>query len=134
MRAPTLQSPYKCFVIFYFIIDTVMGLKSYLIVVLILSCLLFYILCCYKVASVMSNSVRPHRWQPTKLLCPWDSPGKNTGVGCHFLLQGIFPTQGLNSGLLHHRQILYCLSHQEALYISQCVYFNPKVLVSAPPS
>ena len=35
----------------------------------------------------MSNSVRPHRWQPTRLLCPWDSPGKNTGVGCHFLLQ-----------------------------------------------
>ena len=35
----------------------------------------------------MSNSVRPHRQQPTRLLCPWDSPGKNTGVGCHFLLQ-----------------------------------------------
>ena len=35
----------------------------------------------------MSDSVRPHRWPPTRLLCPWDSPGKNTGVGCHFLLQ-----------------------------------------------
>ena len=35
----------------------------------------------------MSNSVRPHRWQPTRLPCPWDSPGKNTGVGCCFLLQ-----------------------------------------------
>ena len=35
----------------------------------------------------MSNSVQPHRWQPNRLLCPWDSPGKNTGVGCHFLLQ-----------------------------------------------
>ena len=35
----------------------------------------------------MSNSVRPHRWQPTKAPRPWDSPGKNTGVGCHFLLQ-----------------------------------------------
>ena len=35
----------------------------------------------------MSNSVRPHRRQPTRFLCPWDSPGKNTGVGCHFLLQ-----------------------------------------------
>ena len=35
----------------------------------------------------MSDSVRPHRWKPTRLLCPWDSPGKNTGVGCHFLLQ-----------------------------------------------
>ena len=35
----------------------------------------------------MSDSVRPHRWQPTRLPCPWDSPGKNTGVDCHFLLQ-----------------------------------------------
>ena len=35
----------------------------------------------------MSNTVRPHRWQPTRLRRPWDSPGKNTGVGCHFLLQ-----------------------------------------------
>ena len=37
----------------------------------------------------MSDSVRPHRWQPTRPCCPWDSPGKNTGVGCHFLLQRI---------------------------------------------
>ena len=35
----------------------------------------------------VSDSVRPHRWQPSRLPCPWDSPGKNTGVGCHFLLQ-----------------------------------------------
>ena len=42
---------------------------------------------CYCIASVMSDSVRPHRWQDTRLLCPWDSPGKNTGVGSHFLLQ-----------------------------------------------
>ena len=41
-----------------------------------------------------------------------DSPGKNTGVGCHALLQGTFPTQGSNPGLPHCRQILYCLSHQ----------------------
>ena len=38
-----------------------------------------------------------------RLLCPWDISGKNTGVGCHFLLQGIFPTQGLNLGLLYCR-------------------------------
>ena len=43
--------------------------------------------CCCYVTSVVSDSVRPHRRQPTRLLCPWDSPGKNTGVGCHFLLQ-----------------------------------------------
>ena len=46
------------------------------------------------------------------LLCPWDSPGKNTGVGCHAVLQGIFPTQGSNPGLPHYRQIPYYLSHQ----------------------
>ena len=49
---------------------------------------------------------------PTRLLCPWDSPGKNTGVGCHSLLQGIFQTQGSNPSLPHCRQILYHLSHQ----------------------
>ena len=45
-----------------------------------------------------------------RLLCQWDSPRKNTAVGCHFLLQGIFPTQG--PGFWHCRQTLYCLSHQ----------------------
>ena len=47
-----------------------------------------------------------------RLLCPWNSPGKNTGVGCHFLLWGNFLTQRSNPCLLHCRQILYCLSHQ----------------------
>ena len=51
----------------------------------------------------------------TRLLCPWDPPGKNTGVGCHFLLQGIFPTQESNPGLLHCGQILYQLSYEGAL-------------------
>ena len=46
-----------------------------------------YALCCCYVASVVSDSVRPHRRQPTRLPRPWDSPGKNTGVGWHFLLQ-----------------------------------------------
>ena len=49
-----------------------------------------------------------------------DSPGKNTGVGCHALLQGIFPTQGSNPGLPHCRQILYHLSHQGSPY----TYYN----------
>ena len=43
----------------------------------------------------MSDSVRPHRWQPTRLPRPWDSPGKNTGVGCHFLLQRRLSTADL---------------------------------------
>ena len=50
---------------------------------------------------------------PSRFLCPWDSPGKNIGLGCHSLLQGIFPMQGLNMGLLHCRQILYSLSPRE---------------------
>ena len=56
-------------------------------------------LCCAK--SVMSNSLQPRGLQPARLLCPWDSPGKNTEVGCYALLQGIFPVQGLNPHLLH---------------------------------
>ena len=51
--------------------------------------------------------LQPHGLQPARLLCPWHSPGKNTGVGSHFLLQGIFPTQGSNLGLPHCRQIVY---------------------------
>ena len=62
--------------------------------------------------SVMSNSLWPHGLRPTTLLHPWDFPGKNTRVGCHFLLQRIFPTQGSNLSLPHCRQSLYCLSHQ----------------------
>ena len=55
----------------------------------------------------MSDSLRPHG-----LYSPWNSPGQNTGVGTLSLLQGTFPTQGSNPGLLHDRQILYQLSHQ----------------------
>ena len=56
---------------------------------------------------LLSLTLQPHGLQPTRLLCPWDSPGKNTGVGCHFLLWGIFPAQISNPHLLHCRQILY---------------------------
>ena len=59
---------------------------------------------CVHAQSVVSNSLWPHRLYPTSLLCPWDFPGKHTGVGCHFLFQGIFPTQGSNLCLL---QLLY---------------------------
>ena len=61
--------------------------------------------------SVMSDSLQAHGLQPARLLCPWNSPGKNTGVGYHALLQGIFPTQGSKPGLPHCRQILYHLSY-----------------------
>ena len=62
--------------------------------------------------SVVSDSLRPHR-----LCSPRNSPGQNTGVGSLSLLWGIFPTQGLNPGLPHCRQILYKLSHKESTRI-----------------
>ena len=60
--------------------------------------------CC----SIVPDALQPHGLHPTRLLCPWDFPGKDTGVGCHFLLQEIFPAQELNPGLphgRHHRQM-----------------------------
>ena len=61
-------------------------------------------------------------WSSTGLLCPWDFPGKSTGMGCHFLLQEIFLTQGLNSDVPHCRQICYHLR------VSNKYLFNlPKV-------
>ena len=56
----------------------------------------------------------PRGLQPARHLCPWDSSGENTGVGCYFLLQGIFLTQGSNLGLPHCRQILHRLSLQRS--------------------
>ena len=49
----------------------------------------------------MSDPLQPYELYPARLLCPWDSLGKNTGVGCHTLFQMIFPTQGLNPTVLH---------------------------------
>ena len=54
----------------------------------------------------------PHELQHAKLLCPWDFTGKNTGIGCHFVFQGIFPTQGSNPYLLHWQVDSLLLSHQ----------------------
>ena len=66
----------------------------------------------WKLWILLSVSLPPHGL--TRLLWPWDSTGKNTGVDCHALLQGIIPTQGSNPGLLNCTQILYHLSHWEA--------------------
>ena len=68
--------------------------------------------------SVVSDSLKPHG-----LLIPWNSPGQNTGVGTLSLLQGIFPTQGLNLGLPHCRRILYQLSHKGSPRILECVAY-----------
>ena len=75
------------------------------------------------VSPVMSDYLRHHGLQPTRLLCPWDSPGKNTGVGCHALLQRSFPTQASNPHLLHCRQILTAeplMKHTYALIYNIC--------------
>ena len=67
--------------------------------------------------SVVSDSLWPHG-----LYSPWNSPGQNTGVGSLSLLQGIFPIQELNPGLLHCRQILYQLSQQGSPQNILCIY------------
>ena len=81
---------------------------------LVIAILLTMYMCCVCCVSrsVVSDSLWPHGLGPARLLHPWDSPGKNTGVGCHALFQGIFPTQESNQ-ILHCRQILYQLSYQE---------------------
>ena len=95
-RVTLLRSLISYATIFYFI----RGSVTHLAVLLLFS------------LSVMSNYLQPHGLLPARLLCPKDSPDKKTGVGCHFLLQEIFPTQGSNPGLLHCGRTLYCLSHQ----------------------
>ena len=69
-----------------------MYISGFVVVVQLLSCLTF---------------LRHHRLQPTRLLYPWNPPGKNTGVGYHALLHGIFPTQGSNPHLLNCKRILF---------------------------
>ena len=80
--------------------------------------------------SVASDALWPQGLKPTGLLCPWHSPGKNTRMGSHSLLQGIFPTQGLKSGLLHCRQITYQLSHQGSpTYVCMYMYIYINVWI-----
>ena len=77
--------------------------------------------------SVLSDSLRPHG-----LYSPWNSPGQNTGVGSLSLLQGIFPTHGLNPGLPHCRQILYLLSHKGSPRILEWVVIPSPVNLPDP--
>ena len=65
--------------------------------------------------SVVTNSLQHYGLQPTRLLCLWDFPGKNTGVGCHFLRHGISQTQGSNPCLLHWQADSLPLSHLGSL-------------------
>ena len=82
------------------------------------------IISCHRVScSFVYDSLRPQGLWPSRFLCPWDSPGKNTGMGCHSLLQGIFVTRRSNPGLLHCKQILYRLSDREDPILS-CELLN----------
>ena len=72
--------------------------------------------------SVVSDFLWLYGLYPPRLLCPWNSPGKNTGMCCHSLLQGIFPIQGSSLSLPHCRQILYLLRHQESAPLSSFNY------------
>ena len=77
--------------------------------------------------SCVPTLLQPHRLQPTRLFCPWNFPGKDTGVSCHFILQGIFPTQGSNPHLLHGQANSLQPSHQGSpSEILAIFYFNPK--------
>ena len=87
--------------------------------------------CCIKWSENESRSVVSNSLQPHGLYSPWNSPGQNTGVGSFSLLQGIFPTQGLdwvdltqgsNQGLSHCRQILYQLSHKGSPSVAQLTW------------
>ena len=77
-----------------------------------------YILFCVRVCECESQSVMSNSLQPHGLYSPWNSSAQNTGVGSLSLLQGIFPTQGLNPGLLHCRRILYQLSTAQSYLTS----------------
>ena len=88
------------------------------------------------VASVMFNFLQPHGLQPIRLLCPWNFLGQNTGVGCHFFLQGIFLPQQLNPYLLHWQAGSLLLSHQgrfnayyKTLNIAPCAIYQVLVYI-----
>ena len=83
----------------------------------------------HRVVALVAKSglslVYPNGLLPIRLICPWDFPGKNTGVGCHFLLQGIFPTKGWNNYLLHWQAVSLPQSQQRGpILLSTKVYFN----------
>ena len=90
----------------------------------------FHLLCCLfwscstcLVTQSCLTLCDPMDCSPPGLSVYEDSPGKNTGVGYHALLQGIFPTQGLSPALLHRKRILYCVSHQGSLFGPRTHFF-----------
>ena len=104
MCSPSWQLNFQTQIILLAQVDT----NTYLYLSIYLSIRICTVLSC----SVMSNSLQPPGLHPPGFSVHEDSPGKNTGVGCHAILKGIFPTQESNPGLPYCRWILYHLSHQ----------------------
>ena len=106
-----------CIILYYIVLYCI--ILYYIVLYSLLYCIIAY---WWEVKMLVSQlcptlcdpmDCSPHPTPPTpRLLCPWNSPSKNTGVSSHSLLQGIFPTQDSNPGLLHYRQIHYHLSHR----------------------
>ena len=98
----------------------------------LLTCFLYpkvdsFVMSCVHSHSVVSNSCDPIDCSPPGPSDHGATPGKNGRVGCHALLHGIFPTQGLNPGLLHCRRILYHLNHQGSSFVVSS-YHNNKLI------
>ena len=92
-----------------------------------------WVVCCVvSVCVFLVTQSRPTLCNPCKAPRQWNFPGKNTGVGCHSLLQGIFLTQGPNPGLLHYRHIFHCLSHQRRPQAESCVSHKSYIEVLTP--
>ena len=86
-------------------------------------CVCVCVCVCLCVCALSCVSLRPHVLWPTRLFCLWDFPGKNIGLGCHFLLQGIFLTQGSNPHLL-------CLLHWQADSLLLSHLGSPVIMLS----
>ena len=103
----------------------------------------YNVLCSCLVVKLPPALLWPHGLQPTRLLCPWNFPGKNTGLGCRFLLQGIFATQGSTHTSCIGKQILYCCATWEAQFTKELQIKNfleifenislPKSMISLCP-
>ena len=89
---------------------------------LCVGCVCVCVCVCASERSVMSDSLRPTGPYPTRFFCPWNFPGRNTGVGCHALLQGIFPTQESN----------WCLLYWQADYLPLPHLGSPVLFISLP--
>ena len=109
--------PENGFICTIFLNSTYMNYTIFVLLFLTSLCKTDFCSCCL----VVSDSSVAHGLLPTRLLYPWNFPGKNTGVGCPFLLQGIFLTQGSNLCLLHWQVDPLLLSHQGSMRDSRSI-------------